>query len=56
MRIFLVCLIAWFIAQVLKVIINTIKYFISKHKGQAAEKVTYETLFKLGGMPSSHTA
>lgn len=56
MRIFLVCLIAWFIAQVLKVIINTIKYFISKHKGQAAEKVTLETLFKLGGMPSSHTA
>ncbi|MBE6771763.1 MAG: divergent PAP2 family protein [Ruminococcaceae bacterium] len=56
MRIFIVCLIAWFIAQVIKVIINTVKYIIDKKKGRKAKKVTLETLFKLGGMPSSHTA
>ncbi len=56
MRIFLVCLCAWFIAQVIKVIINSIKYAIENKKGKATEKVTLETLFKLGGMPSSHTA
>jgi acid phosphatase family membrane protein YuiD len=56
MRIFLVCLTAWFVAQIIKVIINTVKYFYNKHKGRARKKVTLETFFKLGGMPSSHTA
>lgn len=56
MRIFIVCLIAWFIAQLIKVIINFTKYVIDKKKGRNAKKVTLETLFKLGGMPSSHTA
>ena len=56
MRIFLVCLTAWFIAQVIKVIINFTKYIVDKKKGRKAKKVTLETLFKLGGMPSSHTA
>lgn len=56
MRIFIVCLIAWFIAQLIKVIINFTKYIIDKKKGRKAKKVTLETLFKLGGMPSSHTA
>lgn len=56
MRIFLVCLCAWFVAQLMKVIINSIKYFVAKKKGEEAKKVTLETLFKLGGMPSSHTA
>ncbi len=56
MRIFLVCLCAWFVAQVIKVIINSVKYYIDEKKGKVAKKVTLETLFKLGGMPSSHTA
>ena len=56
MRIFLVCLCAWFVAQLMKVIINTIKYIIDKKNGEEAKKVSLETLFKLGGMPSSHTA
>lgn len=56
MRIFLVCLISWFIAQLIKVIINLVKYYNGKRKGIARKKVTVETLFKLGGMPSSHTA
>ena len=56
MRIFLVCITAWFVAQLLKVIINSVKYIINKAKGKAAEKVSLATLFKLGGMPSSHTA
>ena len=56
MRIFLVCFCAWLIAQVMKVVINSIKYALKKKKGVVAEKVTLETLFKLGGMPSSHTA
>ena len=56
MRIFLVCLIAWFIAQLIKVIINLFHYYNGKRKGIARQKVTLETLFKLGGMPSSHTA
>ncbi len=56
MRIFLVCLCAWFVAQLMKVVINSIKYAIDKKKGNVATKVTIETLFKLGGMPSSHTA
>ena len=50
MRIFLVCLTAWFIAQVIKVIINFTKYIVDKKKGRKAKKVTLETLFKLGGM------
>lgn len=56
MRIIFVCITAWFIAQVLKVVINSIKYAIAKKKGKTADKVTLATLFKLGGMPSSHTA
>jgi len=56
MRIIIVCLTAWFIAQVLKVVINSTKYAIAKKKGKTADKVTLATLFKLGGMPSSHTA
>ncbi len=56
MRIILVCISAWFVAQLMKVIINSIKYFIDKKNGAEAKKVTIETLFKLGGMPSSHTA
>lgn len=56
MRIFIVCLTAWFIAQLIKVIINLVKYYSGKRKGIARNKVTLETMFKLGGMPSSHTA
>ena len=56
MKIFFVCLIAWFIAQLIKVIINLVKYYNGKRKGIARKKVTLSTLFKLGGMPSSHTA
>ena len=56
MRIIVVCICAWFTAQVIKVILNTIKYFIDKAKGNVTKKVTIGTLFKLGGMPSSHTA
>ena len=56
MRIIFVCICAWFIAQLLKVIINSIKYIIDKKRGKIATKVTLATLFKLGGMPSSHTA
>ena len=56
MVVFFVCFTSWFIAQLLKVIINSIKYVIAKKKGKTVEKVTISTLFKLGGMPSSHTA
>ncbi len=56
MRIILVCICAWFVAQVIKVILNSIKFFIDKKKGNTTKKVTIGTLFKLGGMPSSHTA
>lgn len=56
MKIFFVCLTAWFIAQLIKVIINLVKYYNGKRKGIARNKVTLATLFKLGGMPSSHTA
>ena len=56
MKIFFVCLTAWFIAQLIKVIINLVKYYNGKRKGIARNKVTLSTLFKLGGMPSSHTA
>ena len=56
MRIFIVCILAWFIAQLIKVIINTVKYYNAKRNGLEKRKVTIHTLFKLGGMPSSHTA
>ncbi len=56
MRIIVVCICAWFVAQVIKVILNTIRYMIDKAKGNVTKKVTIGTLFKLGGMPSSHTA
>lgn len=56
MIVFVVCFMSWFIAQLLKVIINSIKYTVAKKKGKSVEKVTLSTLFKLGGMPSSHTA
>ncbi len=56
MVVFIVCFMSWFIAQLLKVIINSIKYALAKKKGKTVEKVTLSTLFKLGGMPSSHTA
>lgn len=56
MRIILVCITAWFVAQVIKVILNTIKLVYDKVKGNTVKKVTIGTLFKLGGMPSSHTA
>ena len=56
MRIILVCICAWFVAQVIKVILNTIRFIIDKKKGNVTKKVTIGTLFKLGGMPSSHTA
>lgn len=56
MKIFFVCINAWFIAQLIKVIINTVTYYSSKRKGVECGKVTLHTLFKLGGMPSSHTA
>lgn len=56
MRIFFVCWLSWLIAQIIKVIINTVKYFYNKKKGRKHTKVTIETFFKLGGMPSSHTA
>jgi len=56
MIVFIVCFLSWFIAQLLKVIINSIKYAVAKKKGKTVEKVTLATLFKLGGMPSSHTA
>lgn len=56
MRIFLVCWTAWLIAQIIKVIINTVKYLYNKKKGRKHNKVTIATFFKLGGMPSSHTA
>ena len=56
MKIFFVCLNAWFIAQLIKVIINTVTYYYNKKKGISCGRVTIGTLFKLGGMPSSHTA
>lgn len=56
MRIIIVCILAWFTAQLIKVITNLVKYEIAKSKGETAKKVTLETMFKLGGMPSSHTA
>ena len=56
MKIFIVCFLSWLVAQIIKVIINTVKYFYNKKKGRKHNKVTIETFFKLGGMPSSHTA
>ncbi len=56
MKIFIICLMAWATAQLLKVIINTVTYFIRKSKGKETKKVTFSTFLKLGGMPSSHTA
>ncbi len=56
MKIFVVCLLAWFIAQLIKLIINLSKYFIKKKKGLAPKKVAPSSFLKLGGMPSSHTA
>jgi acid phosphatase family membrane protein YuiD len=56
MRIFVVCLLSWFVAQIIKVIINLSKYYIAKKKGVERKKVTFSTFLKLGGMPSSHTA
>ena len=45
MKIFIVCFMSWFIAQVLKVIINYVKYLVGKRKGINRSKVTLETLF-----------
>lgn len=56
MKIFLVCFISWLVAQLIKVVTHLTKYYIAKKKGKKARKVTLSTLFKLGGMPSSHTA
>ena len=56
MKIFVICLLAWFVAQIIKVIINLSKYYIAKKKGVERKKVTFSTFLKLGGMPSSHTA
>ena len=56
MKIFIICIMAWATAQLLKVIINTITYFVRKSKGKETKKVTFSTFLKLGGMPSSHTA
>lgn len=56
MKIFIICLISWAIAQLLKVIINLITFYIKKSKGEEYKKVTPSTFLKLGGMPSSHTA
>lgn len=56
MKIFVVCILAWATAQLLKVIINLATYYIKKSKGVEYKKVTASTFLKLGGMPSSHTA
>ena len=56
MKIFVICLLAWFVAQIIKVIINLTKYYVAKKKGVERKKVTFSTFLKLGGMPSSHTA
>ncbi len=56
MRIIVICIISWFIAQLIKFIINLVKYYSAKSKDKEYNKITVETLFKLGGMPSSHTA
>ena len=47
MKIFFVCLNAWFIAQLIKVIINTVTYYYNKKKGISCGRVTIGTLFKL---------
>ena len=56
MKIIAICILSWFTAQLIKVIINLIKYAVAKKKGETCQRVTLETAFKLGGMPSSHTA
>ncbi len=42
MKIFIICLIAWAIAQLLKVIINLITYYYKKSKGETYKKVNYD--------------
>ncbi len=54
MKIEFICFIAWMVAQLLKLIINALKYSLKKSENKP--KLTPEVLFKLGGMPSSHTA
>ena len=54
MKIEFICFIAWMVARILKLIINALKYAFKKNKDMP--KLTPEVLFKLGGMPSSHTA
>lgn len=54
MKIQFICFVSWLVAQLLKLIINTIKYLLKKDTDKP--KLTPEVLFKLGGMPSSHTA
>lgn len=54
MKIEIICFIAWMVAQILKLIINLLSYAFKK--SESKPKLTPEVLFKLGGMPSSHTA
>ncbi len=56
MKIFIICIMAWATAQLIKVIINLITYAVKKKRGEEYKKVTFSTFLKLGGMPSSHTA
>lgn len=56
MKIFFICWLSWLVAQIIKVIINAAKIIYHKHKGEKYKKITIGTFFKLGGMPSSHTA
>lgn len=56
MKIFFVCWLSWLVAQIIKVIINAAKIIYHKRKGETYKKITVGTFFKLGGMPSSHTA
>ncbi|MCQ2475142.1 MAG: divergent PAP2 family protein [Clostridia bacterium] len=54
MKIEFICFIAWMVAQILKLIFNAVKFALNKNENMP--KLTPEILFKLGGMPSSHTA
>ena len=56
MKIFFICWLSWLVAQIIKVIINAVKIIYHKKKGEKYKKITVGTFFKLGGMPSSHTA
>ena len=56
MKIFFICWLSWLVAQIIKVIINAVKILYHKSKGEKYKKITVGTFFKLGGMPSSHTA